>query len=1049
MEGCRMNSNYEYKWFEALKKDREDNARILEKPSMEGFKRSVSEKYSEQAHFVYELLQNASDAKATKIQFILDKNGLIFKHNGSVRFSISNPQKEKEDKVIGKLGHINSITSIGQSSKGSDEIGKFGVGFKAVFQYTETPEIYDSKFRFKIERFIVPVKIGEDHKLREKTETLFYFPFNLSSKSSQEAYNEIKERLRQLENPLLFLAIDKIEWECEDNNEQGVYRKDIKEKQTYLIIDTIEKVNGNTSSKKFLVFKPDINNKDAKDVRIAYPIVEENGQIAVKSNRKYPAYYFFPTKESTELKFILHAHFDLTDNRESIKKNKKWNDNLIDELALLVAKSLPIVRDIGLLNVDFLNTLPLDSNSLNEKHLFRPVYDAVVKKLRSDEKLLPTNDGTFIPARNAKLASADWLRKLLTSDQLRDLFSSKYQPNWLSSEITQKRTSDLKDYLINELDVEEVTPDSFASRIEGNFLANQTDKWIIELYKYLNKVPHLWEPDHFPPLSFRSKPIIRTEEAEKVMQIAPYIHRRKYYVYGGSYITEVSNNVFLPPEDETSFTIVKRCIATDHEARQFLRNLGLEEPDIYNEIYDNILPKYCSDIEISSEKHKRHMNTVLRAIRSGDEAKRNKLIEKIKSSRFIRFMSAINSGTNVCHYKQPKDLYFQTEDLKIFFKGNSDIWFINEELTESSQKSFIELGVSDIIRIENRKRDDLKEIRIVWENKHKVRGVNGFDYRCKIDGLEYALGNPSFEKSQFIWNHLLSQHIDSIKGTIESKKDGRYVYADFVADKPEVKYSLMGQLLIEKPWLPDKNYQFHKPCELGLDDLPESFKRDEKLVDQLEMKKDITAKLMKEAGVSKYALGLAKELERQPQDIREKIESLLQKNTSQSESLQKTSTNHERRKEKIIEKTRSAPKKNYEKKPRTIKTTENVIEPKIWLRETYTDNNRELNCQICNKVMPFKKKDGEYYFEAVEIVNDIDKEMEELHLALCPLCAAMYKEFIKRDKDAMEHIKGDLIAAHDLEIPIQLGDKKARLCFVEKHFNDLKVILRELSGNTD
>ena len=670
-----MNSNYEYKWFEALKKDREDNARILEKPSMEGFKRSVSEKYSEQAHFVYELLQNASDAKATKIQFILDKNGLIFKHNGSVRFSISNPQKEKEDKVIGKLGHINSITSIGQSSKGSDEIGKFGVGFKAVFQYTETPEIYDSKFRFKIERFIVPVKIGEDHKLREKIETLFYFPFNLPSKSSQEAYNEIKERLRQLENPLLFLAIDKIEWECEDN-EQGVYTKVIKEeKQTYLIIDTIEKVNGNPSSKKFLVFKPDIDDKDAKDVRIAYPIVEENGQIVVKSNRKYPAYYFFPTKEPTELKFILHAHFDLTDNRESIKKNKKWNDNLIDELALLVAKRLPIVRDIGSLNVDFLNTLPLDSNSLNEKHLFRPVYDAVIKKLRSDEKLLPTNDGTFIPARNAKLASADWLRKLLTPDQLRNLFSSKYQLNWLSSEITEKLTPDLKNYLINELDVEEVTPDSFTNRIEENFLTKQSNKWIINFYKCLNKVPHLWKSNQHPPLLFRSKPIIKTED-DKL--IAPYSHKRKYHSYG-SYIREDRNDVFLPPEDETSFTIVKRCIASDYEARQFLKNLDIEKPDIYNEIYNDILPKYNSDSEISSEKHKKHMDTILRAIKSGDESKRNNLIEKIKS---LKFISAINSGTNDCHYKQPKDLYFQTEDLKIFFDGNSDIWFINEELTQ-------------------------------------------------------------------------------------------------------------------------------------------------------------------------------------------------------------------------------------------------------------------------------------------------------------------------------------------------------------------------------
>ena len=263
------------------------------------------------------------------------------------------------------------------------------------------------------------------------------------------------------------------------------------------------------------------------------------------------------------------------------------------------------------------------------------------------------------------------------------------------------------------------------------------------------------------------------------------------------------------------------------------------------------------------------MDTVLRAIRSGDEAKRNNLIEKIKSSRFIRFISAINSGTNVCYYKQPKDLYFQTEDLKIFFKGNSDIWFINEELTESSKKSFIELGVSDIIRIENRKKDNLKEIRIIWENKHKVRGVNGFDYRCKIDGLECALGNPSFEKSQFIWNHLLSQHIDSIKGTIESKKDGRYVYADFVADKPEVKYSLMGQLLIEKPWLPDKNYKFHKPGELSLDDLPESFQCDEKLADQLGMKKDVVAKLAEEAGISQDALDIAKALERHPELLAE------------------------------------------------------------------------------------------------------------------------------------------------------------------------------------
>ena len=47
---------------------------------------SVVEKYSDQAHFIYELLQNANDAKATKSSFELSPNGLYFKHNGIKNF---------------------------------------------------------------------------------------------------------------------------------------------------------------------------------------------------------------------------------------------------------------------------------------------------------------------------------------------------------------------------------------------------------------------------------------------------------------------------------------------------------------------------------------------------------------------------------------------------------------------------------------------------------------------------------------------------------------------------------------------------------------------------------------------------------------------------------------------------------------------------------------------------------------------------------------------------------------------------------------------------
>ena len=81
-------------------------------------------------------MQNADDVFATYAEFMLFDEGLIFKHNGTIPFSISD-EGEKP------LGHINSITSIGNSSKRENynKIGKFGVGFKSVFTYTDTPEI--------------------------------------------------------------------------------------------------------------------------------------------------------------------------------------------------------------------------------------------------------------------------------------------------------------------------------------------------------------------------------------------------------------------------------------------------------------------------------------------------------------------------------------------------------------------------------------------------------------------------------------------------------------------------------------------------------------------------------------------------------------------------------------------------------------------------------------------------------------------------------------------------------------------------------------------
>ena len=226
----------EKQFFNALHKDRSDNADTLEKPSMRGIKNSVVEKYSDQAHFIYELLQNADDAFATSARFVLEKDRLIFAHNGSRHFSVTDPANEESDSENNTLGDINAITSIANSNKTEASIGKFGVGFKAVFQYTQTPHIYDPNFKFKIERFIVPTLLDEDFSMRRPDETLFVFPFDHQERDADEAYNDISDKLKNLSYPLLFLTnLKDIEFEFGDVI--GLYEKCIKE--TIRFADTV------------------------------------------------------------------------------------------------------------------------------------------------------------------------------------------------------------------------------------------------------------------------------------------------------------------------------------------------------------------------------------------------------------------------------------------------------------------------------------------------------------------------------------------------------------------------------------------------------------------------------------------------------------------------------------------------------------------------------------------------------------------------------------------------------------------------------------------
>ena len=425
------------KHFHQLTQDREDSVRLLNKPSMRGIRAGIVEKYSEKAHFVYELLQNADDVGATEVRFILRKSGLYFIHNGTEYFTVTALNDTQN------IGHINAITAIGDSNKTESpvaKIGKFGIGFKAVFQYTNTPHIYDPHISFKIKDLIVPVLLPQEpHPLRKHDETLFYFPFDRIEKPAQDAVDEIEDKLKNLPFPLLFLRnLRKIVWET-DNRMKGNYTLpplSITAQNVEIHTQTIGK---KSVQQGFLRFKRAIppptpkgglqkeglhtgeqqnSPSGGQGVQIVF-LLDENNHI--NASKKHPAYCFFPTKVMTGLRFLIHAPFLLSDSREGIRQKERWNEYLVIQLAELVAESVEILANSrGIEQETLFQALPFDRSDLD--NLFAPIADAVLQKLNQTPLLPTSHTEEKVIIHNAYLAENKNTQTLCNNDQLEDIF---------------------------------------------------------------------------------------------------------------------------------------------------------------------------------------------------------------------------------------------------------------------------------------------------------------------------------------------------------------------------------------------------------------------------------------------------------------------------------------------------------------------------------------------------------------------------------------------------------------------------------------------------
>lgn len=455
------------------------------------------------------------------------------------------------------------------------------------------------------------------------------------------------------------------------------------------------------------------------------------------------------------------------------------------------------------------------------------VYDALMK-----EDLLPTNDGAFVKAECAKLARGSELRSLLKEEQLRSLFKSNQTIKWLSAEITRDLTPSLRRYIMNQLGVEEIRPEKFVELLTDDFLENQNDRWIIDFYSYFSKErEELWKK---PDASLRKKKIIRLEDDSHVVPFK----------------NDGTPNAYLPSLVATKFPTIKKSIFEDEAAADFLKKLGIIEPDLFAGIIEFMLPKYTEDgIVVSYEENiddlkkiKKLLDEPFQGSSSSSLPKLRILLGKLGLSSLedacskveigklipillkmvlpsIRFLKASNGRKT--EYKSPKDIYKNMPELHDYFQDNPEAWFICDDYPDELLSLFHELGVNERPKVTKRNADNNGSVKISGSHSNHRRGLDGYDPDITVDGFEYAIRNPTTKRSAFIWNTIAVQYMGCIRGVVE--KSSKKTYEN---SKKETHVSKFGRLLSDTAWLPSPNGSFSKPEPLSLNDLTTEFEKD-------------------------------------------------------------------------------------------------------------------------------------------------------------------------------------------------------------------------------
>ena len=986
-----------------------------------------SQLYADRTHFIYELLQNAEDADATKIAFKLHRKKIEVCHDG---------RKFSEDDVRG-------ICGVADATKADDvtKIGRFGIGFKSVFTYSSRPEIRSGSERFAIKNFVRPELI-EAEEIPDDWTTVFVLHFD-QPKTRKNAYKEIANRLEGLSaRTLLFLdSLQEISWEHvskEGMSKEGMFLRQVETCKGLNRITLLgEAGDKTTEDESWLVYSKNLKAKEnVKPVQIGWRLAGDKKSIVPFKNSCL--FSFFPTELETHLGMAIQGPFVTTPARDNVPVGNDWNSLVISQAADLLVDTLRSLKKMRLLNVTVLECLPIQPRHFESDSRFYALAQATRKALTEEDLLPGIDDGSFIAAGNAVLGRSADLREVISPSQLTRIYGLSPVSQWLDGSITENTARALRKYLLEQLKITEIDGIGFARRVDDKFFEDQSDQWLTQFYGYLSEQPALWRVDR-PLGSWRVD-----------WQPGPLRERKYIRLEDGSHETPFKKDgtpqVFLPG-NSTAVLCIKSAFASDKRCNQFFQKLGLAQPDEATAFTQTVLPSYSHADELKKEKERRpkqvpleahlgHIESLLSLIENCEPSRTKSLITSC-AERY--FLLSDNDETRELAFQKPEQLYSRSDKLNLYFAGLSGIQF----LSRSYGKLAIELTKAFKIKTKVfvcQEQPGPHGYVIITKGRGKhVRGVAGFNSKFSVYCLDAALSEPNLDRSLLIWNEFVLPYKKQIYGKVQTSNRKKF---DFITDESE-QYSKFGKALISHAWIPDKNGKFKKPSEINAEDIDSRIRGVELVAASLGIKGAKLVSMANSLGIEPSDVELIKQLKSNPREY-QRVKNILK---SRPEFPVQEPSNPERRGQVLKKRIEQAPKVNRERRERTVRTTYNKGQIRDDLEAIYTNDNGELVCQICKNTMPFKKRDGAWYFEAVQLLKDPDLELDAItSIALCPICSARFKEYVQ-GTDQQETLPVQLTEAKDSTVEVHLDNGVDTIRFTGKHISDLKIAIESAKND--